>query len=370
MKTLRDLGFGRDVMETRILDEIDHLFDVIDKSQDEPIHVRKVLAPSVSNNVAGLVFGHRFDYDHPRRLFLDDLLDPSKKNTFLIILMIIFSNVPKLFKILAYFGLLGTRETREMSYQMIKMVSDEIDEHEKSLDTLNVRDYIDGFLIEMKKQQDDGKSSFTRDMLSGNVRGFFAAGSDTVRTTLEWIFLTLSVYPEVQDQLRTEIDTQIGERSPTWADRNRMPFTQAVLAEVQRWKTVVPLNLPRRTLEDIVVQGVKIPKNTQLLANFYSVHHDPKIWGDDESEFKPERFLDQNGQFVKRDEFIAFSYGKRACPGESLAIVELFLYVTKIIQRYKLELPFGVKPDFSETIGLTSQPKTPVVLNFKLLSKN
>lgn len=97
-------------------------------------------------------------------------------------------------------------------------------------------------------------------MLSGNVRGFFAAGSDTVKTTLEFVFLTLAAYPDVQQRVYAEIQSVIGQRTPTYADRVRMPFTQAVLSEVQRWKTVVPLNLPRWTLEDMTVQGVFIPK--------------------------------------------------------------------------------------------------------------
>lgn len=96
------------------------------------------------------------------------------------------------------------------------------------------------------------------------------------------------------------------------------------------------------------------------------MHHDPKIWGDDVDEFKPERFLNADGHFVKREELIAFSFGKRSCPGESLAVVELFLYTTYILQKYRLALPPGVVADFTQTLGITAQPKTPVTLTFEL----
>lgn len=83
LKTLRDLGLGRSQMEEHILHEISHLFVVIDEkvaSGQQPIQVRTVLSPSTSNIMASYVFGKRYDYKHPRRQFLDSLLDPSTKN--------------------------------------------------------------------------------------------------------------------------------------------------------------------------------------------------------------------------------------------------------------------------------------------------
>lgn len=122
LKTFRDLGFGRDTMEVRIVDEINHLFTAIEEHNGGAIRLTKVLAPSVSNNVSSLVFGRRFDYTDPRRELLNKILDPSSRNFFLIALMIIFPNVPRLFKLLAFFGLLGTKQARQLSYGMIDFV--------------------------------------------------------------------------------------------------------------------------------------------------------------------------------------------------------------------------------------------------------
>lgn len=224
-------------------------------------------------------------------------------------------------------------------------------------------------------------------MLSGNVRGFFSAGSDTVRTTLEWLLLLLSdpTYAHVQERMYQEISnvTKTGAdiyRLPCYDDRLKAPYTMAVLHEIQRWKTIVPLNLARRCMADVKVGGVLIPKDTQVLANFWSVHFDEEIFPEPE-KFNPNHFLEEaidgtqnngtkNGscaeskiKFKKRPEFVAFSLGKRSCPGESLAMIELFLYTTSLIQKYVIKAPPGAI-DYTESLGITSQPKAHVHVIF------
>src|SRR6266496_1711644 len=116
-------------------------------------------------------------------------------------------------------------------------------------------------------------------MLRGNVQALFGAGSDTVRASVEWALLVLANDQELQSKLHNEIDTIIGrDRLPSWTDRPHLPLMQAFLSEVQRWKTIVPLNLIRCTTEDTYVQGHLIPKGTSVLANFWGVHNDPKVW--------------------------------------------------------------------------------------------
>jgi hypothetical protein len=71
---LRDLGFGKGSMEDRIIDEITYLTKCIDETNGEPMDIHEVLVPSMSNNISHLVFGHRLDYNEPRRKIFDKLL--------------------------------------------------------------------------------------------------------------------------------------------------------------------------------------------------------------------------------------------------------------------------------------------------------
>jgi vitamin D 25-hydroxylase len=86
------------------------------------------------------------------------------------------------------------------------------------------------------------------------------------------------------------------------------------------------------TNEDDEVGGFVIPANSIIIPNISEVHHDPKTWGDPEV-FRPERFLDNSGQFVKSERVIP-SIGARRCLGESLAKSEIFLFLTGLLKNF------------------------------------
>jgi len=78
-----------------------------------------------------------------------------------------------------------------------------------------------------------------------------------------------------------------------------------------------------KTIADTVLEGKRIPKGTQVLYSLYAAHKHPATCPEPQ-KFKPERFLDENGHFMKDTGFmISFSLGKRRCPGELLARAEV-----------------------------------------------
>jgi len=170
------------------------------------------------------------------------------------------------------------------------------------------------------------------------VMAFFGAGSGTVLGTLEWALLVLATKPELQKRLQKEIDDNIGrDRSPKFADRNNMPLMHAYMWEIWRFRSLIPINLPRCASEDMVINGFKIPKDTQIMANFWAIDNDPNLW-ENPNDFLPERFLSADGKtFSKPEYLIPFSYGKRSCPGEGLGIVEVFLYISSLLQKYDIK---------------------------------
>ena len=196
---------------------------------------------------------------------------------------------------------------------------------------------------------------FAADNLAENLQDVFAAGSDTTSNTLEWTTYYLAKYPQVLKKLQAEISAVIGqERPPSSADRPAMVYTEAVICEILRISSVVPLGIIHRAVENETVEGFFIPKNVSIIANIYGAHHDPDVWGDPET-FRPERWIDQDGTLKKSDNLIAFSAGKRSCIGESVARMQLFLFVASIFQKFDVraagELP---SPD---CYGITLAPR-------------
>ena len=88
--------------------------------------------------------------------------------------------------------------------------------------------------------------------------------------------------------------------------------------------------------------GYDIPKGTPITVNHYALHFDPDQW-DEPNEFKPERFLNEDGKLGKMPQsFLPFSAGRRVCPAEVMAKVQLFCILTALMQNYKLIIPKGM----------------------------
>lgn len=63
------------------------------------------------------------------------------------------------------------------------------------------------------------------------------------------------------EKVQAEIDQVVGQsRRPNSDDRPSMPYTDAVIHEIQRMSNVVPLSVPRMTNEDTILGGYFIPK--------------------------------------------------------------------------------------------------------------
>nr|XP_054930111.1 cytochrome P450 2C37-like [Dermacentor andersoni] len=331
-------------------DECQSIIGKVAEAKGAPIAFQDYLLTSTSNNISALVYGRGYPFDHPRRRFLDsllnDLLSAIRAGSLVEFLP------PFLLKVVS--KLPSTRQTTIVS-KLLEFVEDtkkQIEEHKATLDEHFNRDFIDGYLRKIKEHEADPNLNFqhgadcrAEPYLLGNLLSFFIAGSNTVAVTLQWHVLNLADKPDtVQAGIRREIDEVVGkERHPAWEDRNKMPYTMACIWEMYRWKTVSPLGVPRSAGEDTFFDEYYIPRGTTISPNVWAVHNDPTLWKEP-SKFDPGRFLREDGSLIqpKPEYLIPFSIGKRMCPGEILASVEIFLYLTSLLQKY-LILPEGDK---------------------------
>ena len=187
-----------------------------------------------------------------------------------------------------------------------------VNEHEQAFDKSNMHDIIDVFLNEIEvaaKENTDRKDFVTSKSVTSTAIWLFLAGTETSTTVLRWMILYMITYREVQVKVQEEIDAVVGRRRlPQWTDRLNLPYTEAVLLEIQRITTIVPLTFPHVASEDTTLAGYDVPKDSFVVANMWAVHNDPDIW-DEPDQFRPERFLDASGKLLHRKEFIPFSAG-------------------------------------------------------------
>ncbi|KAI0064833.1 cytochrome P450 [Artomyces pyxidatus] len=169
------------------------------------------------------------------------------------------------------------------------------------------------------------------------MASLYSAGADTTVSALYSFFLALVLYPSVQERAQAEVDRVTkGKRLPDYDDRPRLPYIDAICKEILRWRMVTPLGLPHASTEDDVYDGYFIPKGSLIIANAWTILHDPELYPDPHT-FKPERFLTEDGQ-VKEDIILssAFGFGKRICPGRHLVDSTLFIVVAFVLSTFNV----------------------------------
>lgn len=335
LRTLRDFGFGKQGMEEMIQEEVDMFKALINKSNGEPFNFLNKLNLPILNALWRITVGDRFEYDNPKLLSIVERLTESFRRQGSPTIAIIL-NFPLLTKIFP--NLFGRKDTIKVNNDMMELMYESVKQHQETLDINAPRDFTDTMLIEIQKTTDKSSSfygEFGIENLANNLMDLFVAGSETTSTTLNWAMYYVIKYPEIQKKIQDELDNVVGQnRHPTIADQQNLPYTQAVLMEIQRCANIVPTGVLHISQNDFTINGITIPAYTlinPLMTNILKGSH----WNDGLA-FRPERFLDEEGNLVKDEHFMPFSIGKRQCLGETLAKVELFLFFTNIVHQYKI----------------------------------
>ncbi|XP_074877785.1 cytochrome P450 2F3-like [Buteo buteo] len=330
--TLKSFGMGKRGAEERVREEAQHLIQQLYQTHGQPFDPTFLLSCAGSNIICWLVFGERFEYGDERFLTLMGLINANWKlmsSTWGQLLFIF----PKIMRFVP-----GPHRQIYANYlRLAEFVGERVRRHRQTLDPQNPRDFIDCFLLKMQQEKGNPDTHFTEDTLSKTTVNLFFAGTETVSSTLRYGLRILLRYPEVEARLHEEIDRVIGRhRSPCMEDRSRMPYVDAVIHEIQRFADIVPMGVPHTTTRDVQLRGYTIPKGMNVIPLLCTSQFDPSQFANPEA-FDPGHFLDENGRFKRNDAFMAFSAGKRMCFGEGLAVMELFIFLTSILQHFQLK---------------------------------
>jgi len=143
------------------------------------------------------------------------------------------------------------------------------------------------------------------------------------------------------------------DRLVTLADRQSLPILNSFVMETLRMANTVPQNIPHRVTKEVVVDGYTLKKDTVVIPQVSTVLYDPNVFPNPR-RFDPLRFIDAEGRLKRCDEIIPFSVGKRACPGEGLARMELFLFFANLFNRFKFS-PDSTPPSLKRKFGISAK---------------
>ncbi|KAJ4362544.1 hypothetical protein N0V83_010638 [Neocucurbitaria cava] len=189
----------------------------------------------------------------------------------------------------------------------------------------------------------------------------FTGGADTTVSSLMTFFLAMTVFPEVQKRAQEELDGVIGSgRLPVSADKERLPYIEAVVKETHRWHPVLPMGLAHASDHEDVLRGYRIPKGALLMPNNWWFTHDPSVYPDPMT-FRPERFLSTPTHKAEPDPRTwTFGYGRRVCPGRYVADNALFITIAQSLAVFNISKPVEngktVEPAIEFEPGVISHP--------------
>ncbi|CAK8686462.1 unnamed protein product [Clavelina lepadiformis] len=326
-------SFSKQKIETRIIEELRYFSQEIQNQKGKPFNIQQFLTTSAANILCSVVFGRRFDYDDEKfREIVKNLGDQFKLASHWMTMVLTF--VPTL--CYAPFPPFSTHveSSRKQLSAINEHIRQIIEEHRLSFDPNDIRDVVDQYLL---KELEEIEPNIPKDDV-GLFLDFFIAGTETTASSMRWALLCLAIKQDVQRKCQEEIDKVLGRDGvPSMTHRSNLPYICATLQEILRFKAVTPLALPRRVTQDVEIRGYHIPKDTKVFINLWQLHYDEAIWKDP-WEFKPERHLDDDGCFRHSKHVMPFSVGARACLGEQMARMEMFLTLVVIMQKFLVRL--------------------------------
>ncbi|XP_045206620.2 cytochrome P450 2U1-like [Mercenaria mercenaria] len=352
LHAFRDLCFRKTgyTLEARITEELAHLTEKLMNFNNKNVEISHIVTLSFANVIYSILHGRRAGYDDAKFKWYLEKLDEAFK------VHVRTQVLNACFPFLHYLP-------GDLLHEKVKdTVVKENMEYFDDICRMNYENYKpgdDNCFIDFWIAAKENNEIFRKENLWVILHDLMAAGSETTATTLKWVIIALAKYPYIQKKLQRKVDKVIDKgKSPSISDKMNLPYVEATILEALRFGSAVPLSVPHAVLHDTIFKGYKIPKEATILPNIFSVHFDPDIFPEPDA-FRPERFLDEaEASIIRSEKLIPFSLGPRSCLGETLARMELFLYVTTLVQKLEFRAPDDVElPSLKGVFGLTRRPQ-------------
>ncbi|OAV90897.1 hypothetical protein PTTG_28169 [Puccinia triticina 1-1 BBBD Race 1] len=239
-------------------------------------------------------------------------------------------------------------------------------------DSTNGNDFQNDFLGLMMDFHRQQGHTMDREELKDATFGFLLAGRDATAQSLSWCLFHLLMNKDMISKIREEVAQLLGtnpsdESRVTYENYKQFTITYAAILEAVRLHPPVPKSLKFAKTDDVIPGGPTVEAGDCVIWSDWQMARDPETWGSDCGQFKPDRWIDEDGKIRNFGNFIyhAFNGGPRRCVGMTMAIFVMVKTIVEMLQKYDLEFSEGWLenvPKSADIEGIRTNYPTPQYL--------
>ncbi|TQN65714.1 Bifunctional cytochrome P450/NADPH--P450 [Colletotrichum shisoi] len=181
----------------------------------------------------------------------------------------------------------------------------------------------------------------TDDSIIDNLITFLIAGHETTSGMLSFAFYELLRHPAAYRKVQQEVDEVVGQGPIKMDHLSKLPYLNAVLRETLRLSSTIPAFGVEAKENTLIGGKYRVKKGECIALLLGRTHLDPVVYGDDATEFKPERMLDKNFERLQKEfpnSWKPFGNGMRACIGRPFAWQEGLIAMAMLLQNFNFTM--------------------------------
>ena len=225
------------------------------------------------------------------------------------------------------------------------------------------------------------RGDLSDDSLQDVVTNFLLAGRDTTSAALTWFFWLVSGRPDVEDKIVREVRTLLrgsprsssshggGTGTTTTTtfgldELREMHYIHAAITESMRLYPPVAMGMHSSKRDDHLPDGTFVGKGWLVNHSMYAMARLESLWGKDCEEFRPERWLREDGTFQPESpaKYPVFHVGPRMCLGKEMAYIQMKSIVACVLEELDVAVDGAYRPRKVASLTLRMADGLPVTV--------